>query len=134
MSNGSADAIIDDVRAAQDKIDALDDQLQDQIEEIKLAAARQKRQTSDAEAAQIEAIEADIAKLADARQALDIDALIRLDRSGDVAAIKRTLTDTSDGLAGTLDRLKRIARFAVIAAQVADGLAQLAAKAAALAG
>ena len=134
MSNESADDIIDDVRAAQDKIDALDDQLQDQIEDIKLAAARQKRQTSDAEAAQIEAIEADIAKLADARQALDIDALIRLDRSGDVAAIKRTLTDTSDGLADTLDRLKRIARFAVIAAQVADGLAQLAAKAAALAG
>ena len=134
MSNESADDIIDDVRAAQDKIDALDDQLQDQIEEIKLGAARQKRQTSDAEAAQIEAIEADIAKLADARQALDIDALIRLDRSGDVAAIKQTLTAANDGLAGTLDRLKRIARFAAIAAQVADGLAQLAAKAAALAG
>ena len=54
--------------------------------------------------------------------------LPRLDASADEAELKNKLDSVKDELDDDINRLKNIARYAKIAAKVADGLTQLAIK------
>src|SRR5216683_4891407 len=118
---GSADAIITAAKAAISKLEDLDDELQDQIEAIKAAATAQGRALTGAEMNQIKTIEADDEKVATAIKELAIEGLIALNNSSDVAGLKQKLTSVNSHLTDTITRLKKIARTAATAAQVADG-------------
>lgn len=122
----SADTIIATAKAAIAKLNALDDQLQAEIDEIKAAAAREGRPLTDAEKHRREAIRGDDEKIGDAVDALSLMALTDLNNSSDVTQLKEKLGTINASLSDSLTRLKNIARYAAIAAQVADGLAQLA--------
>jgi hypothetical protein len=130
--NRSAAAI---TAAANDmiaKLEELDHQLRTEMRGISAAAAREGRALSDAEKNRIDALQADDDKIGDAIQAISIQALIDLNNSSEVAALKAKFNSVNSNLTGTITRLKNIARTAATAAQVADGLAQLVETAAAL--
>ena len=134
MSNGqTAQAIVAEATTSRAHLAELDHQLQDEIDAIALGAAKEKRALSDDEKRRRETLRAEQREVQEAFKALAFVTLARLDQSGDVKALKAQMDLVTDLLSEDLARLKDVARFAAIAAKVADGLAQLAEKVAALA-
>jgi hypothetical protein len=129
----SADAIVAGAMKTRSDLAELDQTIQGQIDEIVLGAARQGRDLSPAELDQRKKLRGDQADVQDAFAALAFATLRRLDNSADVADLKTKLDAINAGLTTDLNRLKAIARYAAIAAKVADGLAQLASKVTAVA-
>jgi hypothetical protein len=126
-------AIVADAAARRADLAELDHLLQNDIDEIVLAAALEGRPLSEAEKQRRRALRAEQSEVQDAFRALAFVTLARLDQSAELAALHAKMTGINAVLADDLDRLKDIARYATIAARVADGLAQLAAKVAAAA-
>ena len=96
----------------------------------KILASSAGREPSAAERARIESFRADQAKCRKSLDALAFATLRKLDNSADVTALQGQLKTVNSGLSDSLNRLKKIAAIAQIAAKVADGLTQLAEKAA----
>ena len=78
------------------------------------------------EKARRKALRASQSDVGDALAALAFATLARLDSSADVLELQGKLDEINDNLVDDLTRLKNIARYAAVAAQVADGLAVLA--------
>ncbi len=106
----------------------LDHAIQGEIDEIVLTVARERRALSDDDKARRKALRADQVEIQDAFKVLAFVTLPRLDASADVAELKNKLDSVKDELDDDINRLKNIARYAKIAAKVADGLTQLAIK------
>jgi hypothetical protein len=126
----SASVIVADAMKVRDGLTTLHDELQQEFDDIALAAARANRPMTDGEKDRRRKLRSDQANVRDAFEMLAFATLEQLDNSADVAELKDRLDGINANLAGDLARLKKIRRYAEIAAQVADGLAQLAIKAA----
>lgn len=130
MTDGTVDketasAIVAGAMQSRSNLAELDHRLQDEIDEIVLAAAREERPLSDDDKNRRKALRAQQADVQDAFEELAFATLARLDNSADVAELKDKLDAINAQLGDDLQRLKNIARYAAIAAKVADGLAQL---------
>jgi len=122
----SAKAIVAEATKSRSHLADLDHALQSEIDEIVLGAARAGRPLSDAEKARRKSLRASQSDVGDAFTALAFATLARLNQSADVVELKGKLDTINANLVDDLDRLKNIARYAAIAAQVADGLTKLA--------
>jgi hypothetical protein len=127
----SLEAIMADVKTTRANLAELEHQLQEEIDEIVIAAALEARPLSEADKVRRRALRAEQSEVQDAFRALAFATLARLNQSAELAALEAKLTGINALLEDDLDRLKKIARYAGIAAKVADGLAELAAKVAA---
>jgi len=110
---------------------ALDHQLQEEIDEIVLTAARAGNPLSDADKARRRELRARQLEVDDSFEELAFATLARLNNSADLVELKKKIDAISGNLEDDLTHLKNIAKYAAIEAKVADGLAQLALKAAA---
>jgi hypothetical protein len=124
----SVEAIVADAATSRANLAELDHMLQDEIDDVVLAAAREGRALSPADNERRRALRADQSEVQDAFKALAFVTLARLNQSAELVALEAKLTGINAVLADDLDRLRSIQRYAAIAAKVADGLAQLAAK------
>ena len=124
----TAQDIVNEAMQTRSALTDLDHAIQEEIDEIVLTAARERRPLSDDDKARRKALRADQVEIQDAFKALAFVTLPRLDASADVAELKNKLDSVKDELEDDLKRLKNIARYAKIAAKVADGLTQLAIK------
>ena len=124
----TAKDIVNEAMQTRSALTDLDHAFQEEIDEIVLTAARERRPLSDDGKARRKALRADQVEIQDAFKALAFVTLPRLDASADVAELKNKLDSVKDELDDDLKRLKNIARYANIAAKVADGLTQLAIK------
>jgi hypothetical protein len=122
----SAKAIVAEATKSRSRLADLDHALQSEIDEIVLGAARAGRPMSDAEKARRKALRASQSDVGDAFTALAFATLARLNQSADVVELKGKLDTINANLVDDLDRLKNIARYAAVAAKVADGLTKLA--------
>lgn len=122
----TAEAIVADAMQSRAHLLDLDHALQSEIDEIVLGAARAGRPLTNDEKARRKVLRASQADVGEAFRALAFATLARLDSSADVLELKGKLDEINDNLVDDLARLKNIARYAAIAAQVADGLAVLA--------
>jgi hypothetical protein len=129
----SVAAIVTEASANRSNLGALDQAIQAEIDEIVRTAARAGREMSEAEKARSRDLQDKQARVEDAFTELAFATLVRLNNSADIAAFKGKLDAINSGLGGDLKQLQTFARYAAIAAQVADGLAQLATKVASLA-
>jgi hypothetical protein len=129
----TVEAIVAEAEASRLQLTSLHDALQSEIDEIASNAAKQGREPTDAEKEQRKLLRAEQAKVLEAFKELAFVTLVRLDNSDDVKQLQTSLKSINANLNDDLERLKKIATYAKIAAQVADGLAKLAAQAAAIA-
>ncbi len=123
-----AQDIVNEAMKTRSALTDLDHAIQEEIDEIVLTAARERRALSDDDKARRKALRADQVEIQDAFKVLAFVTLPRLDASADVAELKNKLDSVKDELDDDINRLKNIARYAKIAAKVADGLTQLAIK------
>lgn len=123
-----AQDIVSEAMKTRSALTDLDHAIQEEIDEIVLTAARERRALSDDDKARRKALRADQVEIQDAFKVLAFVTLPRLDASADVAKLKNKLESVKDELDDDINRLKGIARYAEIAAKVADGLTQLAIK------
>ncbi|QEX24807.1 hypothetical protein FRZ61_47490 [Hypericibacter adhaerens] len=122
----SAKAIVAEATKSRSRLADLDHALQSEIDEIVLGAARAGRPLSDDEKARRKSLRASQSDVGDAFTAVAFATLARLNQSADVEELKGKLDTINDNLTDDLNRLKNIARYAAIAAKVADGLTELA--------
>ena len=122
----TVDAIVAGATASRSQLASLDHMLQGAIDEIVLDAAKQGRELTDDEKNQRKLLRGQQADVQDAFAALGFSTVARLDNSDDVRQLQEELQSINANLSGDLERLKKIKTYAAIAAQVADGLAQLA--------
>lgn len=122
----SAEIIVAEAMKNRMNLLNLDHELQSEIDEIVLGAARAGRPLTVEEKARRKARRASQAEAGRALKALAFVTLARLDSSAEVIELKGKLDQVNDGLLDDLEQLKDIARYAEIAAQLADGLAKLA--------
>lgn len=123
-----AQDIVSEAMKTRSALTDLDHAIQEEIDEIVLTAARERRALSDDDKARRKALRADQVEIQDVFKVLAFVTLPRLDASSDVAKLKNKLESVKDELDDDINRLKGIARYAEIAAKVADGLTQLAIK------
>jgi hypothetical protein len=124
--NNTVDAIIAAATASRSQLASLDHTLQGAIDEIVLGAAKQGRELTDDEKNQRKLLRAQQADVQDAFAQLGFATAARLDNSDDLKQLREKLQSINASLSDDLQRLKNIAMYAAIAAQIADGLAKLA--------
>jgi hypothetical protein len=129
----TVEAIVAGAKGSRSQLESLDKALDSAIDEIVSGGAKQGRQLTDGEKGERDLLRAQQAKVQAAFQELAFVTLARLDNSDDVKQLQEKLKSINADLNDDLERLKKIATYAAIAAQVADGLAKLAAQAAAIA-
>jgi hypothetical protein len=129
----TVDAIVVGATASRSQLASLDHALQSAIDEIVLDAAKQGRELTDGEKNQRKLLRGQQADVQEAFKELAFVTAARLDNSDDVKQLREKLKSINANLNDDLERLKKIAIYAAIAAQVADGLAQLAEQVAAAA-
>jgi hypothetical protein len=122
----TVDAIVAGATASRSQLASLDHTLQGAIDEIVLGAAKQGRELTDDEKKQRKLLRAQQADVQEAFEELAFATAARLDNSDDVKQLREKLQSINANLGDDLDRLRKIAIYAAIAAQVADGLAKLA--------
>ncbi len=120
--------IVSEAMQTRAELASLDHALQEEIDEIVTTAARERRRLSADEKARRKALRADQVEFGDLFRELAFVTLARLDASEEVANLKGKLDSVIEDLGDDLDQLGRIARYAEIAARVADGLTKLAIK------
>ena len=122
----TVDAIVAEATATRSQLASLDHTLQGEIDKIILGAAMQGRELTDNEKNQRKLLRGQQADVQEAFAELAFVTVARLDNSDDVKQLRERLKSINANLSDDLERLKKIATYAAIAAQVADGLAKLA--------
>jgi len=125
-ATNTVDAIVAGATASRSQLASLDHALQSAIDGIVLGAAKQGRELTDDEKNQRKLLRGQQADVQEAFEELAFVTVARLDNSDDVQQLREKLKSINANLDDDLQRLKKIATYAVIAAQVADGLAKLA--------
>ena len=128
IARENAKAIVNAAIASRTQLTTLDHELQEEIDEIELKAARDGRPLSESDKERRRSLRASQMEVEDSFEALAFATLARLDSSADVQELKDRIEAISGHLSDDLERLKKIQRSAKIAAKVAEGLAQLATK------
>ena len=124
----TVDAIIAGAAASRSQLALLDHTLQGAIDKIVLDAAKQGRALTDNEKNQRKLLRGQQADVQEAFAELAFATAARLDNADDVKQFREELRSLNANLSDDLERLKKIVTYAAIAAQVADGLAELAAQ------
>lgn len=129
----TADEIVADAAEAHNRLSALDVALQTRLDEIRFRAFQEDREFTPAEAAERKGLLASQGEVREAKVELSFVTLQRLDASEDVKRLKTQIARVNSGLKDDLDRLRRLERYAEIAAKVAETLVKVAGKLAAFA-
>jgi hypothetical protein len=125
MTENTVDAIVAEATATRSQLASLDHTLQGEIDKIILGAAKRNRALTDNEKNRRRLLRSQQADVREAFAELAFVTVARLDNSDDVKQLRESLKSINANLSDDLERLKKIATFAAIAAQVADGLAKL---------
>lgn len=128
------DEILAEAKAARRHLADLEQQLQEEIDEISFSAFQQGRDMTEEEMTTRNSRRAEKAEARDAYVAMTFITLQRLNQSDELKQLIHRMDEINAGLKDDLDRLQQIARYAELAAKVADGLAKVAQKVAAVAG
>ena len=123
--------IIAQAKAARAELAKLEHDLQEEIDDIDFQAFRKGR---DLTAAELKRRKARRTAQAEVREGFKLLAFVtaqRLDDTDEVARLHRQMKAVNGGLKDDLEKLKKIEKYAKIAAKVADALAKAAAKVAA---
>ena len=127
----TAAQIIAQAKAARAELAKLESDLQEEIDGLDFSAFKEKRNLTAAEFKQRKSRRATQAEIREAFKILAFVTAQRLDNSDEVARLSHQMKTINGGLKDDLDRLKKIEKYAQIAAKVADALAKAAAKLAA---
>ncbi len=134
MTNGwTVDEIIASVETARSELGKLERELQEEIDEIRISAARAGQSLNPEELQRLKGLRAEKAEARQVVADLVFFTLIRLNDSAEIAELQRKMDGVNDALRDDLDDLKRIERYAAIAARVAEALAKATEKLASLA-
>lgn len=126
--------IVDDAKAARKNLGELLEELQGEIDEIRLRAFFDGKRKLTAQEVEIRnARRAQKAEAQEAHIASTFLTLQALNNSEEVKKLSQRINDINAGLKDDLESLKDIVRYAETAAKVADDLAKVAEKLAALA-
>ena len=123
--------IIAQAKAARGELAKLERELQEGIDGIDFLAFEKDRDLTAAELKRRKALRATQAEIREAFKILAFVTAQRLDNTNEVARLHRQMKAVNGGLKDDLERLKKIEKYARIAAKVADALAKAAAKLAA---
>lgn len=121
----AADIKADAEKTRQDII-ALNNKIHDEVSAIEFAAFKANRDPTPAELKRQDELEATKKELQKQVTILGFVTAGKLDKSDDVARMLERMKDVNAGLEDRLARLKKIEKFAKVAAQVADALAKIA--------
>src|SRR4030095_8203660 len=128
MANGeSVQDIVKAAQTARRNLSDLEQKLQAEIDEIDFDAFREGRDLTPDEAARRGQARASQSEVREAFVEIAFVTVSRVDHSEEVAALSARMERINRGLAGDLDRLKKIASFASTVAKVADTVAKVAA-------
>lgn len=125
--------VVADANAARADLAALERELQEGIDEIDLAAFHEGRDRTPAELATRKELRASLAEVREGFIVLAFVTARRLDDTAEVERLIRKMNDVNAGLEDDLERLKKLEKYAAIAARVADTIARVAEKLAAVA-
>lgn len=124
----SIQEVIDQANAARQQLALLERELQEGIDSIDLTAFKEKRDLTDAEQAERKELRGTQAEVREDFRVLAFVTAQRLDNAAEVDHLLRQVQAINAGLVDDLNRLKKIERYAEIAAKVADALAKAAEK------
>ena len=134
MTNGrTVDEIVASVETAHSELGKLERELQVEIDEIRISAARASQSLTPEELRRLKELRAEKAEARQVLSDLVFFTLIRLNESDEIAELQRKMDGINGALRDDLEDLKRIERYAEIAAKVADALAKATEKLASLA-
>lgn len=134
MTNGRiVDEIVASVETAHGELGKLERELQKEIDEIRISAARAGRSPNPEELMRLKELRAEKAEARQVLADLVFFNLIRLNESDEITELQRKMDGINNALRDDLEDLKRIERYAEIAAKVADALAKATEKLASLA-
>jgi len=123
----SVDEIVKTAQAARRKLSDFEHKLQTEIDDIDFAAFQEDRKLTPAESARREQLRDSQSKVREAFVELAFVTVSRLDQSDEVKALSTKMDEINRGLSVDLDRLKNVVKFAKTIANVADGVAKVAA-------
>jgi hypothetical protein len=118
---------------ARQQLAALDQQLQDGIDDIDFKVFKEKRPPTAAETSKRKDLRSTQGEVRAQFAVLAFVTAKRLDDTDEVSQLVRQMNTINAGLKDDLDRLKRIEKYAAIAAKVADATAKATEKLAAIA-
>lgn len=134
MTNGRiVDEIAASVETVRSELGKLELELQEEIDEIRISAARAGRSLNPEELRRLKELRAEKAEARQVFTDLVFFTLKRLNESDEIADLQRKMDGINSALRDDLEDLKRIERYAAIAAKVADALAKATEKLASLA-
>lgn len=134
MTNGrTVDEIAASVETVRSELGKLELELQEEIDEIRISAARAGRSLNPEELRRLKELRAEKAEARQVFTDLVFFTLKRLNESDEIADLQRKMDGINTALRDDLEDLKRIERYAAIAAKVADALAKATEKLASLA-
>lgn len=134
MTNGRiVDEIAASVETVRSELGKLELELQEEIDEIRISAARAGRSLNPEELRRLKELRAEKAEARQVFTDLVFFTLRRLNESDEIADLQRKMDGINSALRDDLEDLKRIERYAAIAAKVADALAKATEKLASLA-
>ena len=120
------DQIIADANAALGALEALEDELLADIKDIKRAAALAGRQLTKNETLECELLNSRLTEIYEAIRVISLQSLEQLNNSDGITALQKELGIISAELADDLERLKKIERYAKVAADVSQTVADVA--------
>lgn len=115
-----------DAEKTRQDIIVLNNKIHEEFAAIELAAFKADRATTQAEQNRQQELEATQKELQKQLTVLAFITASKLDKSDEVSRLLERMEDVNAGLEDRLARLKKIEKFAKIAAQVADALAKIA--------
>ena len=126
------DDIIAEAKTARRILGDLEQDLQEEIDEIRFLAFSEKRPLTDAEKATLNERRAEKSEARAAQAELIFVTLQRINQSDELQVLKRKMDEINKGLKDDLDHLKTIARYAKVAADVAESVEKVATQVAAV--
>jgi hypothetical protein len=132
-NNESVQDIVNAAQAARRSLSDLEQQLQTEIDRIDFKAGQEGRDLTPAETKRRTQLRASQSEVREAFVELAFVTVSRLDQSAEVAALSARMDRINRGLSDDLNRLKQIANFATMVAQVAEAVAKVVALLATLA-
>ena len=131
MSNDT-DQIVADANAALGTLEALEDELLADIKEVKKAAALGGRQLTKNEKLECDLLDSRLTDVYEAIRVVSIQSLRRIDNSQGIKLLQKELRMVNSDLSDDLKRLKKVQRYAKVAADVSQALAKVATRISAL--
>lgn len=133
-SSETAAAILEAAKEARANLGRLEQELQDEIEDIRFRAFREGgRELTAAERERREALRARQTEVREAFVVLAYTTLRQLDESSEVALLQQRMNDINAGIGAHLDELAQLERYATTVAKITDEFAKIVAKATELA-